>query len=172
MWNSSFRHIWYGISVSVCLSLNPAHAGLPTLADSQQHIYAWVPSAEAATAGVAQAKVHILLSKARRAAEAELCQGHWNIHPGLQGSSPPLKAKAPQLLGGHVGWYYEIKGPALQLTSCPGIQPQQFHQAMSHHLPPWLLIQPAFQLSLLQEGKPLSGERVISPSKSSLLALK
>ena len=59
------------------------------------HIMAWVPADQAPTAGVAQALAHLSLDKALRAAEAELCNGTWQLSPRTMQQAKPRAVTAP-----------------------------------------------------------------------------
>lgn len=131
----------------------PGGNGQTGLAQELSHVIAWVPRAQAPTAGVAQALVHLHLDRALRAAEAELCNGAWQLGAPRPRKSQPVAASAPQTLGAGPSWHYRLSQAEVKLDRCPGVEPAEFQRSVSRHLPVWMLIQPAYRLSLLQQGQ-------------------
>ena len=132
-----------------------AHQTVPQSHTQLEHVIAWVPRHHARTAGVAQAMTHLALDKATRAAEADLCQGTWTLSAPVQQRVQPRAVQAPPELGGEAAWYYRLSRARNAMQDCRGVSSLAFQQALSRHLPHWILLRPAQQLSLLQNGKTL-----------------
>jgi hypothetical protein len=131
----------------------PGGNGQADLAREMSHVIAWVPRSQAPTAGVAQALVHLHLDRALRAAEAEHCNGAWQLGAPRPRKSQPVAVSAPQPLGAEPAWHYRLSQVEVKLDRCPGVEPAEFQRSVSRHLPDWMLIQPAYHLTLLQQGQ-------------------
>lgn len=123
-----------------------------TLANYDQ-VIASVPRNEAATASVALASITIALHRAKQSAEHELCGGRWAPRGNLlrrQGPAidrnPPGTAKTP------TPWHYNALRQALPLA-CNKVSRAEFFLEMSRHLPAWIQIRPAGQLSAYRQGE-------------------
>lgn len=125
------------------------------------HVIAWVPRHQAPTAGVAQAQVHLRLDQALRAAEAELCNGTWQLSPPHTYKTRPVAVTAPRALGAGAAWQYRLSQASLALDACPGVTPSTFQRSVSRHLPAWMVIQPAYQLSLWQQGEAIAADSIL-----------
>jgi hypothetical protein len=125
------------------------------------HIVAWVPKQQALTSGVAQAQVHLHLDRALRAAEAELCNGTWQLSPARPFKTHPVAVTAPASLGAGPAWHYRLSQASVALDACPGVDAYAFQRSVSRHLPAWILIQPAYQLALLQQGESIAPDSIL-----------
>lgn len=123
---------------------------LPHLAPGRNQVLAWVPQSHAQTGVVAQAMAHIALAKAKKVAEAELCEGTWMFSGKLQQDGPALLARAPQELGEFSGWYVRISWEP-KLAEC-GVDAQRYSLALSKHLPSWMMTQSGAPLALYHQG--------------------
>jgi hypothetical protein len=144
----------------------------PRLNPDQDHIMAWVPADQAATAGVAQALVHLQLDKALRAAEAELCQGSWQLSPKTLERNRPQAVTAPASLGAQAAWYYRLSREAETPDDCGIVDRSTFQRTVSRHLPAWMVIQPAQRRSLWQQGHARAADIWINPNHPQTLALQ
>lgn len=136
------------------------HTGAGHLSPAQDQIIAWVPRSQAPTAGVAQALVHLHLDRALRDAEAEHCAGAWQLATRPH-KSRPLSVSAPHALGAAPAWHYRLSQAEFTLDHCPGVDALEFQRSVSRHLPAWVLIQPAHQSNLLQQGKAIARENIL-----------
>lgn len=125
-------------------------ADLPHLSPGRNQIIAWVPQAQAQTAGVAQALAHITLARAKKAAESELCGGTWMFSGRLQQDGTPRLSTAPAHLGGSRGWQVRISWDP-QLDEC-GVSAQTYALNLSKHLPAWMMAQSGQPLALYHQG--------------------
>lgn len=123
---------------------------LPPLVAGENQIIAWVPADQAQTAGVAEAMAHIALAQAKRATEHELCGGTWLFSGTLRQDSATELAQAPRQLGAFQGWSVRISWEP-QLSEC-GISAQRYAQALSTHLPSWMMAQSGQPLALYHRG--------------------
>lgn len=120
------------------------------LSPGQNQIIAWVPREQAQTASVAQAIVHVALTRAKQTTEAELCQGTWVFSGKHQQIAPTQLSTAPASLGGFSGWHVRISWEP-QLDEC-GINAQSYARALSKHLPGWMMTQSGQPLALFHQG--------------------
>lgn len=125
-------------------------ADLPHLSPGRNQIIAWVPQAQARTAGVAEALAHITLARAKKATESELCGGIWMFSGRLQQDSTPQLSTAPEHLGGGSGWHVRISWDP-QLDEC-GVSAQTYAMNISRHLPAWMMAQSGQPLALYHQG--------------------
>jgi len=121
--------------------------------DGGNQVVAWVPQSQAATATVAQAVAHIALADAKRAAEAELCNGAWMLSGELHQEQAPELSLAPETLGGNRGWHVQISWDP-QLAEC-GLNAHRYAQALSRHLPAWMMTLSGQPLALYHQGNQL-----------------
>lgn len=133
------------------------------------HVIAWVPREQAPTAGVAQALVHLHLDRALRTAEGELCSGAWQLGPRPH-KTRPVAVSAPRPLGAGPAWHYRLSQAEFRLDDCPGVEVADFQRSVSRHLPAWMLIQPAYQLGLWQQGEAIALEQIL-PAPTRLAGL-
>lgn len=148
-----------------CLAMSgplQADPGTATLQhQTLNHIIAWVPREQAPTAGVAQAQVHLHLDQALRAAEAELCNGTWQLSPTRPHKTRPVAVTAPLHLGAAPAWRYRLSQAEHALDTCPGVDLSTFQRTVSRHLPAWVVIQPAYRMSLWQQGETIALDNLL-----------
>ena len=128
-------------------------ASLGYRVDGGNQVVAWVPQSRATTATVAQAVAHIALADAKRAAEAELCNGTWMLSGDLHQDQAPELSLAPETLGGDRGWHVRISWDP-QLAEC-GLDADSYAQALSRHLPAWMMTLSGQPLALYHQGNRL-----------------
>lgn len=126
-------------------------ATLPYLSPGRNQIIAWVPNSQARTASVAQAVAHIALANAKRAVEAELCNGTWMLSGSLRQEQAPELSLAPENLGGMYGWHLRISWDP-RVDECE-LAPQTYAARLSRHLPAWMMTQSEQPLALYHQGK-------------------
>ncbi len=148
------------------------HTPIPVASMELDHVIAWVPVDQASTAGVAQALVHLSLDKALRAAEAELCHGTWQLSATTMVQVKPRPALAPAALGAHQAWYYRLSRVAQTPDACSDVDHDRFQRTISRHLPTWILIRPAHQLSLWQQGNTVAPGILNDPGDQQTVALQ
>jgi hypothetical protein len=153
-----------GVALTAPLHADPVASQHGSLPEGLHHLIAWVPRHQAPTTGVAQALVHLQLDQALRTAEAELCNGAWQLSPPRSGKSHPIAATAPSPLGAGPAWYYRLSQGTFTLEACPGVNTAEFQRTVSRHLPAWMLIQPAYQLSLWQQGEAIASDPYVPAS--------
>lgn len=151
-----FPIIWLGLTASLsagCAALDARGdlaATLPYLSPGSNQIIAWVPSSRAPTASVAQALAHVALADAKRATEAELCNGNWMFSGRLRQEQAPELSLAPESLGGERGWHVRISWNP-RLADC-GLAPHVYAMRLSKHLPAWMMTQSGQPLALYHQG--------------------
>lgn len=123
---------------------------LPHLSPGSNQIIAWVPREQAQTAIVAQAIANIALTRAKQAAEAELCHGAWLFSGKHHQDEAPQLSAAPAQLGGFSGWHVRIIWDP-QVADC-GISAQTYALSLSKHLPTWMMTQSGQPLALYHRG--------------------
>ena len=121
--------------------------------DGRNQVVAWVPQNRAKTASVAQAIAHIALADAKRAAEAELCNGTWMLSGRLHQEQAPELSLAPETLGGNHGWHIRISWNP-QLDEC-GLSAHTYALTLSRHLPAWMMTLSGQPLALYHQGNQL-----------------
>jgi hypothetical protein len=119
-----------------------ANTPIPPADPALDHFIAWVPADQAQTAAVARAMAHISLSKARRHAGQELCDGNSLRRGNATEILGPLPALSPPSQGGKPAWYYRISQQP-GLFGCRQRNSAGLYQAMQEELPDWISIEPA-----------------------------
>ncbi|HHJ16411.1 MAG TPA: hypothetical protein ENJ80_06910 [Gammaproteobacteria bacterium] len=123
-----------------------------TLTNYDQFI-ASVPRTEAQTASVALASITIALHRAKQSAEQTLCGGRWAPRGDLlRRQGPTLASNPPAATKTAASWRYNALRQASPLA-CDQISRAEFFMEMSRHLPAWIQIRPAGQLSAYRQGK-------------------
>jgi hypothetical protein len=138
---------------------------VPSAHASLDQVIAWVPLDRAPTAGVAQAHIHVALRKAKRLAEAELCEGIWTLNRPARLQVKPRRATAPAAAGGGEAWFYRLSREPATGQVCAGVDSSTFLRTVSHHLPSWMLLRPAYQLSFYQQGRPVAPAAIPDPGR-------
>jgi hypothetical protein len=114
-------------------------------------VIARMPGPEAQIAPVMLAKLTIALHEAKKQAADALCQGHWLP----DGERLMQFGPAPATLGdGSRVWAYQDARRALPLA-CDQVSRAQFFLEMSRHLPAWVTVRPAGQLTGYRQGTAL-----------------
>jgi hypothetical protein len=126
----------------------PEPAG--TAADYDQ-VIARVPADQASIAPVALAELNIALHQAKKQAATALCNGNWFADGEVIQQLGPVPA-APA--GDTTVWIYRTERRAMPLP-CEHTSRAQFFQEMSRHLPAWISIRPAGQLTGYSQGDAL-----------------
>lgn len=140
----------------VCAAPAPELPAALIMPDHDQ-VIARMPGAEARIAPVMLAKLNSALHQAKKQAADVLCRGHW-LPDGerfLQIGPTPAT-----LDDGTRVWAYQAARRALPLA-CDQVSRAQFFLEMSRHLPAWVTIQPAGQLTAYRQGSAL----FIAPSR-------
>lgn len=111
-------------------------------------VIARMPGGEAQIAPVMLAKLNIALHQAKKQAADVLCQGHW-----LPDGERILQfGPAPATLDdGSKVWVYRAARRA-QPLACEQVSRAQFFLEMSRHLPAWVTVRPAGQLTAYRQG--------------------
>lgn len=135
-------------------------ASLAYRVDGGNQVVAWVPQSRATTATVAQAIAHIALADAKRATEAELCNGTWMLSGRLHQDQAPELSLAPETLGGNRGWHVRISWNP-QLDEC-GLSAHSYALTLSRHLPAWMMTLSAQPLALYHQGNQLQTGQSLS----------
>jgi len=114
-------------------------------------VIARMPGTDAQIAPVMLAQLTIALHQAKKQAADALCQGHW-LPDGeriLQLGPVPVTQD-----DGSTVWVYQAARRALPLA-CEQVSRAQFFLEMSRHLPAWVTIRPAGQLTAYRQGNAL-----------------
>jgi hypothetical protein len=115
------------------------------------HIFAWMPRDRAQTATVAEALVHIELSRAMGAVGKTLCSGDWLIRGTSVSSVGPYPSTAPAMLGGYPAWYYHISlEPGI--AGCPALPEETLYREFGNRLPTWIIVRAASLQASEQPG--------------------
>lgn len=121
---------------------------------NQDQVIAWLPRASAQTPAVARAMTLVALGDAKRETESELCQGEWIFSGEIEEAGAPEAGTAPSSLGQYAAWHYRIAWNP-ELPDCNDVTPQQYYQALSRHLPEWVLIQTGSPVAVYHQGQPV-----------------
>ena len=120
---------------------------------SYDQVVASVPRKEAQTASVALACITIALHSAKQNAEHALCGGRWAPRGNLMHrTGPAIDQSLPAATKTGITWQYSALRQALPLN-CGKISRAEFFMEMSRHLPAWIQIRPAGQLSAYRQGE-------------------
>lgn len=121
------------------------------LPDDLKHdlVSAHIPYPQAATAAVALAKLNIILYEAKSIAENKLCDGGWMPRGKALKHIGPRPVLTPAT--GGKSWHYRSLREANNLA-CPQVTRAEFFVEMSRHLPEWVVVRPAGQLTAFRQG--------------------
>lgn len=115
-------------------------------------VIAWLPRDAAQNPTVARAMTLVALGEAKRRTEAQLCSGEWIFSGEVDEADMPAPATAPASLGRYAAWHYRIAwNPGL--PDCGNAQPHEYYQALSAHLPEWMLVQSAAPVAVFHQGQ-------------------
>ncbi|WJW76003.1 hypothetical protein QVG61_02620 [Thiohalobacter sp. IOR34] len=120
----------------------------------RNEILAWIPRSQAQTPTVARAIAHIALGEAKEATEAELCAGNWVFTGEVRDTRQPQIGLAPQHIGRFPAWHYRIEWNPDTLA-CEGVSAETYYQALSRHLPKWMMLQGGSPQALFHLGQRL-----------------
>ena len=142
------------------LTAAPGHAAetgpvQPAADEGYDLVVAHIPGSRAKIAPVALAELRIVLHRAKKQAALSLCQGNWLPEGELLQQLGPLPVA---LTGGEYVWIYQAAWRAAPLA-CEHTSRGQFFQEMSRHLPEWVTVSPAGQLSAYRQGQELPPPR-------------
>lgn len=142
------------LTLSCCLSLNLSAD--PTGPDRSLQtslnydlLLADIPRQQAPIASVALAKLQIALYQAKTRTEQQLCNGNWSPRgKTLSQSGPEFTVHSDTR---NKNWHYRsLRQP--HPLACPRVTRAQFFMEMSRHLPKWVVIKPAGQLTAFSQG--------------------
>jgi hypothetical protein len=115
-------------------------------------IVARIPHTEAPIASVALSKVNIALHNAKQIAEQRLCSGEW-VPPGeVSNQHGPIMEKQQGDVPGETFWIYSLSMRP-QHIACGKTTRTRFFLEMSRHLPDWISIRPAGQITAFRNGE-------------------
>ena len=116
---------------------------------SLDQITVWLPYDQAATAAVALAKINLLLYEAKKRAEQSVCGGQWHQSGVLLVENGPYLTTDTDI--DQASWFYRsLRQP--YTDACRKTSRMEFFREMSKHLPPWLTVRPAGQLTTFRQG--------------------
>lgn len=115
---------------------------------------AQIPRQQAVTASEALAQINIALHRARQRAAAEVCAGHW-IGSGrlVRQYGPALRPDGGADTGVRIWRFRSFREP--QLFACDGLGRAAVFLEISRHLPSWMSVRPAGQITAYQQGSSL-----------------
>jgi hypothetical protein len=124
-------------------------------------IIAQIPVAHAPIGSVALANLNIALHSAKQQAEITLCDGQWAPQGTVVFQQGPAIEQRFSRTDEIPAWHYVAFRYPLKLA-CNTNSRAAFFLEMSRHLPGWVQIRPAGQLSAFQQGEsvPLEQETV------------
>jgi hypothetical protein len=115
---------------------------------------AQIPRQQALTASEALAQINIALHHARQRAAAEACGGRWIASGRLvRQYGPALKHNGGADAGARFWRFRSFREP--QLFACDGFGRAAVFLEISRHLPSWMSIRPAGQITAYQQGRSL-----------------
>jgi hypothetical protein len=161
----SIHFLFRGLCMLPLVAAFSTHAASPdtvsvtrTDAAELDMISAQFSAEQAPIAAVALAEIALALNAAKHRTEHELCNGRWSP------SGVAVSGSEPELITLHSGeqvWVIQsLRRP--QPVACEQISRSRFFLAMSRHLPEWIQIRPAGQLSMFRAGE------VMPPSAAAL----
>lgn len=115
-------------------------------------VIAWLPHDTAQSPTVARAMTLVALGDAKRKTEAALCHGEWVFSGEVDEAGMPARATAPTSLGRYAAWHYRIAWNP-DLPDCGDVRPQEYYQALSAHLPEWMLVQSGTPVAVYHQGQ-------------------
>ena len=116
--------------------------------DNYDQVIARIPYSRAGIASVALAELNIILYEAKTSAEQTLCDGHWSPSGEALQQVGPLAVKQRDA---EKIWLYQSLRRAHPLA-CDGVSRAEYFLEMSRHLPAWVSIRPAGQISVFNQG--------------------
>ncbi|GEM_PF-2602453 len=129
-----------------------AYADTPGSRPGYDQIMAQIPLDQAPLKSVALARLNIALHNARRAAAARLCGGQWAPQGAVRFRQGPVVAQPPRQAVGTLSWHYtELRQP--EALSCAPYSRAAFFLEMSRHLPAWVQVRPAGQVTAFRQGE-------------------
>ena len=123
-----------------------------SIGQGHNQVIAWLPRDAAQSPTVARAMTLVALGAAKRRTEAALCGGEWVFSGEVDEAGMPARATAPAALGRYAAWHYRIAwNPGL--PDCGNVQPREYYQALSAHLPEWILVQSGTPMAVYHQGQ-------------------
>ena len=121
-------------------------------------VIAQVPRQQAKTPSVALAKTNIAVYRAKHLTEQRLCDGRWTPRGTLlyQHTSGKPDTRLRSTEGGGDSWVVQTLRNPVNLA-CPGINRAEYFLEMSRHLPPWISVRPAGQITVFRLGQAFTG---------------
>jgi len=149
----------WGILFAACVTqvcADPAgNAGLPPDNRwSYDEVTAHVPRKQAAIASVALAKINIALYRAKQRAEQRLCAGKWTPRGTVQQQQGPVVMNPEPHDRGTAKsvWFFQsLRNP--ETLTCPDVTRAEYFMEMSRHLPAWVSVRPAGQVTQFRLGQ-------------------
>ncbi|HHH42682.1 MAG TPA: hypothetical protein ENK49_00945 [Gammaproteobacteria bacterium] len=129
-----------------------ASADTPDSQPGYDQVTAQIPLDLAPLGSVALARLNIALHNARQAAAARLCGGQWSPQGAVLFRQGPVVAQNPRQAVGTLSWHYTELRQAGTLSCAPHSR-AAFFLEMSRHLPAWVQVRPAGQLTVFRQGE-------------------
>ncbi|TCK19187.1 hypothetical protein DFR30_2484 [Thiogranum longum] len=140
-----------------------AESSLPNFTNSDgrlahDEVIAHIPRHLAETPSVALAKFNIVLYRAKHLTEQRLCEGKWTPRGALLYQYIPGEADTrPHTSGNKPGsWLVQTFRSPVNLA-CPDTTRAEYFLEMSRHLPAWISVRPAGQITVFRLGQAFTG---------------
>ncbi len=155
----------WGMLFAACVTQVCAGPGenpglLPDNRWSYDEVTANVPRKQAAIAAVALAKINIALYRARQLAEQRLCAGKWTPRGTVQQQQGPVvmnRELHDRETAKSVWFFQSLRDP--QTLTCPDVTRAEYFMEMSRHLPAWISVRPAGQVTQFRLGQVFAGNQ-------------
>lgn len=137
-----------GVLLAACYTQACAEPDLDVHADynartSYDEVTAIVPRQQAEIPSVALAKINISLYRAKQLVEGQLCAGNWTPRGTLLYRQDSQAADA---------WLFQtLRSP--EALACPNVTRAEYFMEMSRHLPSWISVRPAGQMTTFRLGQ-------------------
>jgi hypothetical protein len=138
---------------------------VPQAYGQYDEVVAELPRDQAPIASVALARINIALHQAKQRTEKEFCAGQWTPRGPLLRQYGPRAQQRDTAAERQEYWAFHSFRVAEPIY-CQQLSRAQFFLEMSRHLPAWISIRPAGQLTAYQQGESLL------PGRESLLAVR
>jgi len=145
-----------GLLFTLLIAFQPlcsnACADTPASNLDYDQIVARIPPDQAPISSVALANLNIVLYNARQQAAVTLCGGQWTPLGSLVFQQGPVASHSPPQASAIPSWHYTaLRYP--RMLPCSTSSRAVFFMEMSRHLPAWVTIRPAGQLTAFRQGE-------------------
>ena len=150
-WSSGF--LFALGAVAVCADPAPQVSPDTDTRWSYDEVTAHLPRQQAEIPAVALAKINIALYQAKQLTEARLCSGKWTPRGALlYRRGPAVTTPASGAEPGARHWFFQsFRRPAT--LACADVTRAEYFLEMSRHLPAWISIRPAGQVTAFRLGQ-------------------